>query len=65
MPKWRTETRLYEITEINRKGKEVYHMLATGDEVSAWCKAKNEMNGYVPGLGGDRSYACIAIQMVG
>ena len=62
MANWRTDTRLYEVTEISRKGKEVYHMLATGDEISAWIKAKNEMNGYVPGLGGDRSYSCFAIQ---
>lgn len=63
MANWRTETRLYEITEICNKGREVYHMMATGNEISAWCRAKNEMNGYVPGLGGDRSYSCWAVQM--
>lgn len=63
MAKWRTQTALYEIHEISTKAHEVWHMSATGDEISAICKAKNETNGYVPGLGGDRTYSCWAVVM--
>lgn len=60
MKNWRTEKALYQIVEISRKSKEEYYLVMTGDEVSKWCKTKNELYGYVPGLGGDRSYSCVA-----
>lgn len=63
MKKWMTETRLYEITEISKKSKEIYHMKATGKEVAEWCKMKNDAYGYVDGVGGDRSYSCYAVLM--
>ena len=61
MKNWRTEKALYHFTEISRSKKEEYNMMMTGDEVSAWCKMKNEFYGYVPGCGGDKSYTCIAV----
>lgn len=63
MAKWRTEKRLYEVHEIGRGINEVYTLYCTGNEISQWCRTKNEMNGYVEGLGGDRSYGCWAVQM--
>lgn len=33
---------------------------ATVEEVKATCKVKQEINGYIPGLGGDRNYSIIA-----
>lgn len=63
MKNWRTRKGLYEIHESTRKGQEVYHMVMTGDEISSWCKAKNEVYGYIPGLGGDRFYSCWAVVM--
>lgn len=57
---WRTKKALYRVKEISTKKAEEYSFFGTGDEVSAFIKAKNEMNGYIPGLGGDRSYSCIA-----
>ena len=64
MKTWRERKALYEIHEVTRKSHEVYHFLASGDEISAYCKGKNEMNGYIEGLGGDRSYCCWAVLMV-
>ena len=63
MANWRTEKRMYVIIESRRNKREEYHMLATGNEISKWCKAKNEMYGYIPGLGGDRNYTCFAYYM--
>lgn len=63
MKNWRTEKALYEVHEIGRKSNEVYHMLATGEEISAWCKMKNEAYGYAQGCGGDRTYNCWAVLM--
>lgn len=63
MKNWRTAKALYHITEISRSKKEEYHMIMTGEEVGAWCKMKNELYGFVPGLGGDKSYQCIAVLM--
>lgn len=61
MKNWRTDKALYHFTEISRSKKEEYNMIMTGEEVSAWCKMKNEAYGYVPGCGGDKSYQCIAV----
>ena len=58
---WRTDEGLYEIHEVTKKSHESYTMLATGNEIRDWCKAKEEIYGYVPGLGGDRSYSCWAV----
>lgn len=60
MKNWRTRKGLYTVREVSKKNIEEYAMIATGEEISAWCKAKNEVNGYVEGLGGDRSYSCFA-----
>lgn len=61
MKNWRTKKALYEIHEISAKAHEVYSMIMTGDEVSEWCRRKNENHGYIKGLGGDRSYNCWAV----
>ena len=58
---WRTDMGLYEIHEVTKKSHESYTMIATGNEIRDWCKAKEEIYGYVPGLGGDRSYSCWAV----
>lgn len=60
MKNWKTEKQLYHFVEMDKKHKEEYDMIMTGAEVSAWCKMKNEVYGYVDGIGGDRSYSCIA-----
>lgn len=57
---WRTEKALYHIQETSRKGTVDSYRIATGIEIAELCKAKNEMNGYIPGCGGDRSYYCTA-----
>lgn len=58
---WRERSGLYAITELRRNRREEYTMIATGDEVRDWLRAKREANGYVPGCGGDRQYECIAV----
>lgn len=51
---------LFTVAETCKKGTEFYHLTMTDAEMSAYLKAKQEMNGYVPGLGGDRSYGITA-----
>lgn len=61
MKNWKTTKAIYKVTETSRKGSKEYLLMMTGEEISAYLKAKNDMNGYIPGLGGDRSYSCIAV----
>lgn len=61
METWRTKKGLYTITETGRGIHEQYPMMATGEEVKAWCKTKREAHGYIKGLGGDRTYDCFAV----
>ena len=61
MKNWKTEKSLYTITEMSKNSYTEYPMRGTGLEVMEWCKAKREANGYVPGVGGDKSYTCIAV----
>ena len=61
MKDWKTEKALYAIHEISKKKHEVYPMLMTGNEVSKWCKTKEETYGYIKGCGGDKSYSCWAV----
>lgn len=62
-PKYLNELRLYEIHEISRKGEEVYVVQMTGRELKSWLQSKRDMYGYIPGVGGDRSYDCWAVEM--
>lgn len=61
MRNWRTEKGLYEVHEVTKKSHETYPMIATGNEIHDWCNAKEEANGYTPGIGGDKSYSCWAV----
>lgn len=63
MKSWKTEKKLYHFIEMSKKGKEEYSLIMTGEEVSKWCKMKNENYGYIQGVGGDRSYSCVAVLM--
>lgn len=64
-PKYLNEPRLYEIHEISNKNNEVYTMMMTGKELKDYLKSKREMNGYISGLGGDKSYDCWAVEVQG
>lgn len=64
MRSWKTKKTLYEIHEIKRGKHEVYNMMMTGEEITAWCKMKNDAYGYIDGVGGDRSYGCWAVQIL-
>lgn len=61
MKNWEQAEGYYDIIEMNKKKVEKYPVRMTGKEVSEFCKAKMYFNGYVEGVGGDRSYSCIAI----
>ena len=63
MKKWQMEQHLYKVYEGNKKRREEYPILATGEEMARFLKGHNEMNGYVDGVGGDKSYYCYAVQM--
>lgn len=64
-PKYLTEPRLYEIHEISKKGQDVYTLMMTGKELKDYLQNKREMNGYIQGLGGDKSYDCWAVEVIG
>jgi len=64
MMNWKERTATYEIHEISKKNHEVYLMTMTGQEISDWCRVKNENYGYVEGLGGDKSYSCWAAEIL-
>lgn len=64
-PKYMNEPRLYEVHEVFKKKEEVYPVMMTGKELKDFMQSKREMNGYVEGLGGDKSYACWAVEMQG
>lgn len=61
MRSWRTEKALYQIREIGKGINSTHTRIATGEEIAAILKAKNEMNGYIPGLGGDKTYSATAV----
>lgn len=63
MRNWKEEIGLYEVHEISTKKHEVYCLKVSGNEISRWCKTKNEAYGYISGLGGDRSYTCWAVRV--
>lgn len=51
---------LFTVKEIGRGIDEEYPMMMTDDEMTKFLEAKNDMNGYLSGLGGDRTYSAIA-----
>lgn len=63
MKNWKTKTALYEIHETSKKHDKVYEMVMTGEQISRYCKARNEMNGFIEGLGGDKHYSCWAVEI--
>ena len=63
MKNWRKEKTLYEIHEVHKNYEEVYHMVTTGEKMLEWCKNKNAVHGYIPGVGGDRNYDCWAVMV--
>ena len=64
MANWKERTALYEVHEVSKKGQEVYVLTMTGQQISDWCRAKNENYGYVEGVGGDKNYSCWAVEIV-
>ena len=60
MKNWRTRKGLYMVREISNKSCVDYPMILTGDELNEWVKSHNESYGYIPGVGGDKSYTCFA-----
>lgn len=61
MKNWKTEKTLYEVHETTNRKDEKYHMVMTGEEMTKWCKMKNEAYGYIESCGGDKSYSCWAV----
>ena len=58
---WKTSQGLYKIVEVHKTRIEEWPMIGTGVEIKAKLKAMNEMNGYIPGVGGDRNYNAWAV----
>ena len=53
----------FKITEISNHKIESYYVRMTTDEVKIFLKNKRNAYGYIPGVGGDRSYDCYAIEV--
>lgn len=64
-PRYLNEPRIYEIHEISRKGQEIYTLMMTGKELKQYLQNKREAYGYIPGVGGDKSYDCWAVEVTG
>lgn len=54
---------LYEVHEISKKAHEVYPVWMSENELKDFLKAKSDCYGYIPGVGGDKSYSCWAVLM--
>lgn len=52
--------KLFIVREIGKGINEEYTMIATDKEMTERLKALNENNGYIPDLGGDKTYAAVA-----
>ena len=52
--------KMFQIVEIGKGIRETYTMMKTDEEMSVYLNGKREMNGYIPGLGGDMSYSIVA-----
>ena len=51
---------LFIVREFGKGINEEYTMMMTDKEMTSYLKALNENNGYIPGLGGDKTYASVA-----
>lgn len=54
------ERKMYQVVEIGKGIRETYMMMATEKEISEYLNNKNEMYGYNPGCGGDKTYSAVA-----
>ena len=51
---------LFHVLEIGKGIRQEYNMIKTDSEMSAYLKAMRENYGYIPGLGGDKTYSIVA-----
>ncbi len=57
------DKRIYEITEMWRNKLERYCLKVSVEELKDYLKSHRESNGYIEGVGGDKSYECYAVLM--
>lgn len=55
---------LFNVVELRKNKKEEYALMMTDEEMTAYLKGKRDMNGYIPGLGGDKCYSIIAFYAI-
>lgn len=51
---------IFQVVEQGKGIRETYTMMMTDEEMSKYLNGKREMNGYIPGLGGDKTYGIVA-----
>ncbi|MBQ7372417.1 MAG: hypothetical protein IJW67_11185 [Blautia sp.] len=54
---------MFQVMEIGKGIRETYSMMMTDKEMAEYIKNKEEMNGYVKDMGGDRTYSIVAWQV--
>ena len=50
----------FQVVETGKGIRKTYILTMTENEMTKYLRGLNEMNGYVEGLGGDRTYSAIA-----
>lgn len=48
---------MFQVFEVGKDYRRSYMQMMTDKEMTAYLKGKQDMNGFIPGIGGDRSYA--------
>lgn len=51
---------MFQVVETGKGIRETYTLMMTDEEMSKYLSGKNDMYGYIPGLGGDKSYSIVA-----
>lgn len=51
---------MFQVLEIGKAIRETYTVKMTDEEMSSYLSGKQDMNGYISGLGGDKNYSITA-----
>ena len=52
--------KMFQVIETGKGIRKTYMMMMTEEQMSKKLKGLNEMNGYIEGVGGDRTYSAVA-----
>ena len=58
-----TKVRTFEVTEYWKNRKEVWHFTGTNREMRDKAEGMRLFNGYIPGVGGDKNYRVVIVEL--